>query len=114
MVVIISILATLAYPSLGAYLQRSKQIGAKVSLRAIFSAQKIYFATNQSYADTLSKLDVQLESGGSACYDITLTGNSTSFTATAKGNPDEDAVLDTWKLDQSKNLQNTVNDIISE
>jgi prepilin-type N-terminal cleavage/methylation domain-containing protein len=113
-VVIIGILATLAYPSLEAYLLRSKQTEAKVSLSAIFTAQKIYFATNQTYADTLSKLDVQMESGGSARYDITVTGNSTTFTATAKGNLDDDAVLDTWTIDQSKNLQNTVNDITSE
>ena len=59
-VVIIGILATLAYPNLEAYLQRSKQTEAKVSLSAIRTAQKIYFATNQTYADTLSKLDVQL------------------------------------------------------
>jgi len=83
---IIVILATLAYPSLEAYVQRSKQTEAKVSLSANFNAQNIYFAANQTYADTLSKLDVQLKSGGSASYDITLTGNSTSFTATAKGN----------------------------
>tara|TARA_B110000211_G_C13898236_1_gene472707 strand:+ start:278 stop:445 length:168 start_codon:yes stop_codon:yes gene_type:complete len=55
-----------------------------------------------------------MESGGSARYDITVTGNSTTFTATAKGNLDDDAVLDTWTIDQSKNLQNTVNDITSE
>jgi type IV pilus assembly protein PilE len=113
-VVIIRILATLAYPNLEAYLQRSKQTEAKVSLNAIFTAQKIYFATNQTYADKLSKLDVQLESGGRARYDITLTGNSSSLTATAKGNLDDYAVLDTWTIEQSKNLQNTVNDITSE
>ena len=113
-IVIIGILATLAYPSLEAYLQRSKQTEAKVSLSAIFTAQKIYFATNQTYADTISKLDVQLESGGSALYDITLTGNNTSFTATARGNLDDDAVLDTWTIDHNQNLQNTVNDITSE
>ena len=113
MVVIIRILAILAYPSLEAYVQRSKQNEAKVSTSSFFNAQKIYFATNQTYADTLSKLDVQLESGGSARYDITLTGNSSSLTATAKGNLDDDAVLDTWTIEQSKNLQNTVNDITS-
>ena len=111
---IIVILATLAYPSLEAYVQRSKQTEAKVSLSAIFTAQKIYFATNQTYADTLSKLDVQLESGGSVRYDITITGKSKSLTATAKGNLDDNAVLDTWTIEQSKNLQNTVNDITSE
>lgn len=96
------------------YLKGSKQTEAKVSLSAIYTAQKIYFVTNQTYADTMSKLDVQLESGGSARYTITLSGNSTSFTATAKGNLDDDTVLDIWKNDQNKTLQNTINDITSE
>jgi len=113
-VVIIGILATLAYPSLGGYLQRSKQTGAKVGLSSVYTAQKIYFAINQTYADSLSNLDVQLETGGSSRYAITLTGSSSSFTATAKGNLDDDAVLDIWTIDQNKTLQNTVSDITSE
>ena len=96
------------------YLQRSKQTEEKVSLSAIYTAQKIYFVTNQTYADTMSKLDVQLESGGSARYTISLSGNSTSFTATAKGNLDDDTVLDICTVDQNKTLQNTINDITSE
>ena len=96
------------------YLQGSKQTEAKVSLCAIYTAQKIYFATNQTYADTMSKLDVQLESEGISRYAITLSGNSTSFTATAKGNLDDDTVLDICKNDQNKTLQNTINDITSK
>ena len=96
------------------YLQRSKQTEAKVSLSAIYTAQKIYFVTNQTYADTMSELDVQLEQGGRASYTITLSGNSTSFTATAKGNLDDDTVLNIWKNDQNKTLQNTINDITSK
>tara|TARA_B110000495_G_scaffold58466_1_gene49552 strand:+ start:280 stop:594 length:315 start_codon:yes stop_codon:yes gene_type:complete len=88
---------------------RLKSVSAQFSLHKRFISLPI-----KHYADTLSKLDVQLESGGSARYDITLTGNSTSFTATTKGNLDDDAVLDTWTIDQSKHLQNTVNDISSE
>ena len=38
-VVIIGILATLAYPSLEGYLQRSKQTVAKVGLSAVYTAQ---------------------------------------------------------------------------
>ena len=78
-VVIIGILATLAYPSLEGYLQRSKQTEAKVGLSAVYTAQKIYFAINQTYADSLSNLDVQLETGGSSRYSITLTGSSSSL-----------------------------------
>ena len=107
-------LATLAYPSLEAYVQHSKQTEAKVGLSTIFNAQKIYSATNQTYADILRKLDIRLESGGSTRYDTTLNGNRNSFTATAKGNLDADAVLDTWTIEQSKDLQSTVNDISSE
>jgi len=113
-VVIIDILATLAYPSLEGYLQRSKQTEAKVGLSAVYTAQKIYFAINQTYADSLSNLDVQLETGGSSRYSITLIGSSSSFTATSKGNLDDDAVLDIWAIDHNKTLQNTVSDITSE
>ena len=62
----------------------------------------------------MSKLDVQLESGGSPRYAIALSSNSTSFTATAKGTLNDDIVLDIWKNDQNKTLQNTINDITSK
>ncbi len=113
-VVIIGILASLAYPSLEGYLLRAKQTEAKVSLSALYTAQKIYFATNQTYADDLLKLDVQLDTGGDSRYNITLTGDATSFTATAKGNLDDDAALDTWSIDQDKSLQNSVSDITTD
>ena len=42
------------------------------------------------------------------------TGDSSSFTATAKGNLDDDTALDIWTIDKNKNLQNIINDITSE
>ena len=42
------------------------------------------------------------------------SGDSSSFTATAKGNLDDDTALDIWTMDQNKNLQNIINDIMSE
>ena len=42
------------------------------------------------------------------------TGDSSSFTATAKGNLDDDTALDIWTIDHNKNLQNIINDITSE
>ena len=62
----------------------------------------------------MSKLDVQLESEGISRYAITLSGNSASFTATAKDNLDDDTVQNIWKNVQNKTLQNTINDITSE
>ena len=42
------------------------------------------------------------------------TGDSSSFTATEKGNLDDDTALDIWTIDQIKNLQNIMNEITSE
>ena len=42
------------------------------------------------------------------------TGDSSSFTATAKGNLDDDTALDIWTIDQNKNFKNIMNDITSE
>ena len=44
----------------------------------------------------------------------TLTATATSFVATATGNLDDDAALDTWTIDQGKTLTNTVNDLTAE
>ena len=62
----------------------------------------------------MSKLDVQLESGGSIRYTITLSGSSGFFTLTAKGTLDDDTVLDICTIKQNKILQNAVNDITCE
>ena len=42
------------------------------------------------------------------------TGDSYSFTATAKGNLEDDTALDIWTIDPKKNLQNIMNDTTSE
>ena len=42
------------------------------------------------------------------------TGDSSPFTATAKGNLDDYTALDIWKIDQNKNFQIIMNDITSE
>ena len=42
------------------------------------------------------------------------TGDSSSFTATAKGNLEDDTALDIWTIDQNKNFKNIMNDITSE
>ena len=42
------------------------------------------------------------------------TGDISSFTATAKGNLDDDTALVIWTIDQNKNFLNIMNDITSE
>ena len=42
------------------------------------------------------------------------TGDSSSFTANAKSNLDDDTAIDIWTIDQNKNLQKIMTDITSE
>ena len=112
-VVIIGILAALAYPNLEKYLKRARQTEAKTNLSAIYTAQKIYFILRQSYDDDIKKLDLRLVQGDP--YTFTIQEASTSnFKAQAEGNIDDDDALDTWTIDQDKNLFNTIDDVTAE
>ena len=62
-VVIIGILAALAYPNLEKYLKRARQTEAKTNLSAIYTAQKIYFTLHQSYTKDINELDLSLAQG---------------------------------------------------
>ncbi|MFL2773723.1 MAG: type IV pilin protein [bacterium] len=108
-VVIIGILAALAYPNLEKYLKRASQTEAKTNLSAIYTAQKIYFTLHQSYAEDIKKLDLSLAQG---LYTFTIQEVSTStFKAQAEGNIDDDDELDIWTIDQDKNLHYTIDDV---
>ena len=110
-VVIIGILAALAYPNLEKYLKRARQTEAKTNLSAIYTAQKIYFTLHQ-YTKDINELDLSLAQG---LYKYTIPEASTStFKAQAEGNIDDDAALDTWTIDQDKNLFNTIDDVTAE
>ena len=112
-VVIIGILAALAYPNLEKYLKRARQTEAKTNLSAIFTAQKIYFTLHQSYADDINKLDLSLAQGDPYIFTIQEASTST-FKAQAEGNIDDDDALDTWTIDLDKNLLNTIDDVGAE
>ena len=112
-VVIIGILAALAYPNLEKYLKRARQTEAKTNLSAIYTAQKIYFTLHQSYADDINKLDLSLVQGD--LYTFTIQEASTStFKAQAEGNIDDAAALDTWTIDQDKNLSKDNDNVTAE
>ena len=111
-VVIIGILAALAYPNLEKYLKRARQTEAKTNLSAIYTAQKIYFTLHQSYAEDINELDLSLAQGDPYTFTIQEASTST-FKAQAEGNIDDD-VLETWTIDQDKNLLNTIDDVTAE
>ena len=111
-VVIIGILAALAYPNLEKYLKRARQTEAKTNLSAIYTAQKIYFILHQSYADDIKKLDLGLVQGDP--YTFTMEASTSTFKAQTEGNIDDDDALDIWTIDQDKNLSKDNDDITAE
>ena len=112
-VVIIGILAALAYPTLEKYLKIARQTEAKTNLSAIYTAQKIYFSLQQSYADDINEMDLSLAQGD--LYTFTIQEASTStFKAQAEGNIDDDDALDIWTIDQNKILFNDKDNVTAE
>ena len=111
-VVIIGILAALAYPNLGKYLKRARQTEAKTNLSAIYTAQKIYFTLHQSYADDINELDLNLVQGDP--YTFTMEASKNTFKAQAEGNIDDDDALDIWTIDQNKILFNDKDNVTAE
>ena len=111
-VVIIGILAALAYPNLEKYLKRARQTEAKTNLSAIYTAQKIYFTLHQSYTKDINELDLSLAQG---LYTYIIPEVSTStFKAQAEGNIDDDDALDIWTIDQDKNLSKDNDNVTAE
>lgn len=110
-VVIIGILAALAYPNLEKYLKRARQTEAKTNLSAIYTAQKIYFSLHQSYVDDINELDLSLAQG---LYTYTMEASTSTFKAQAEGNIDDDDALDIWTIDQNKILFNDKDNVTAE
>ena len=110
-VVIIGILAALAYPNLEKYLKRARQTEAKTNLSAIYTAQKIYFTLHQSYAEDINELDLSLAQG---LYTYTMEASTSTSKAQAEGNIDDDDALDIWTIDQNKILFNDKDNVTAE
>ena len=111
-VVIIGILAALAYPNLEKYLKRARQTEAKTNLSAIFTAQKIYFTLHQSYTKDINELDLSLVQEDP--YTFTMEASTSTFKAQAEGNIDDDDALDIWTIDQDKNLSKDNDNVTAE
>ncbi len=127
-VALIGILAAIAIPNFLSYQARAKQSEAKTNLVAIHTAEVAYFAEQNSYGDTFTKIGFAV-TGSSPRYHYVLgsstTGavvggctvpasdppSATGFTAFAVGNIDGDETCDVWSINQDKALVNVTNDV---
>ena len=128
-VVIIGILAALAIPRFMQATSKSKQSEAKQLLKQIYTMQRTYRQANGLYGDnglsvaadipagtrgavfTFPDIGVEIMEGNLYAYSITAAVDA--FTATAQGNLDDDATIDTWTIDESGLLLNPTNDVNS-
>lgn len=116
-VVIIGILAALAIPRFMRATTKSKQSEAKQILKQIYVMQRAYRQENDTYTanaasasagGSFATLGVDVMSSARYLYEI--TADSTSFTATAKANLDDDGTVDEWEIDETGQLSCTTND----
>jgi len=82
-VVIAGILASIAYPSVLSFLQRSRRADAVAVLTSVVQAQERYRSNNVAYASSLSALNI--DSTGSKYYDFAqpaLAASATGYQVT--------------------------------
>ncbi|MFH2129042.1 MAG: type IV pilin protein [bacterium] len=110
--VIVAVIAGLAYPRYQKMVSRSKQTEAKTILQAIYVGQDLYKTANGIYCDNLEMLDIQIPPDAKYTYSSKTGDQGNSFTARAVANIDSDPVLDEWQIDHNHQLVNPVNDVI--
>lgn len=119
-VVIIGILAALALPRFMTSSTKSKQSEAKQYLKEIYTMQRTYLMEHETYAlngavadsvNTLAFINICVEIMLPARYSYSMVSTPATFTCTATANLDDDPAVDTWVIDDSGLLRNTINDV---
>ena len=121
-VVIISILATLAIPRFMAANTRAKQSEAKQILKQVYSMQQAYFQEHNVYwgdGETANRTlntafaPINVEIVPPARYTYNMVVGPSTFTCTAtSGILDDDASVDTWTIDHNGLLVSTSDDAL--
>lgn len=121
-VVIIGLLAAMAIPRFMQAGAKTKQSEAKLILKQIYVNERTY--RQQSMANsyyipagpasaanpnTLNAIWIEIMTD--AKYTYTIVGGANAFTATATANIDDDAAIDTWVIDNTGALVNTIDDV---
>ena len=125
-VAILGVLAALAIPTFMSSSAKAKQNEAQLILKQIYEMQHTYRQEKDTYypsdgstvvfqpGETIGPLYVEVAS--SARYSYSITGNRTSFTATAGTKSatglDDDPTADVWSIDQNGELTCVTNDAI--
>ena len=120
-VVIIGILAALAIPRFMRSTTKSKQSEAKQLLKQVYTMQHAYRQEFNSYclngAQASAVLPIAfarigVDIGASARYTYDMLAGLNTFSCVATADLDDDAAVDTWRIDDTGTLSCTVDDSI--
>lgn len=105
-VAIIGVLAAIAIPQYQKYQARARQSEAKISLAAIFTAERAHHAEHSSFSGCLSNIGYSIESGAKRYY---ITGFSDAATNGGTCGPTAGTVCSayTWDMNGSSELSCT-------
>ena len=121
-VVIIGILAALAIPRFMQAASKAKQSEAKQLLKQIYTMQTAYFSMYERYclngavansAQPIAFARIHVEVMLPARYSYLMTCTTPpnpTFICTATANIDDDGTIDTWTIDNTGTLINTIDD----
>jgi len=91
-VIIIGILAAIGIPQFADSIEKAKGGEARAGLGHIQTAEKIYYAENESYTDSLPQLDISLTQRYWAFSITTATGLYTATAARSGGTRDGNTI----------------------
>ena len=86
-VVIISIVLTVAIPSYQNNMRESRRTDGHNALQSLANLQERYYLQNNTYAPDIGTLNPPSLTSQEGYYDLTVVGNASTFTATATAVP---------------------------
>jgi type IV pilus assembly protein PilE len=109
-VVIIGILASMALPRFMMAATKAKQSEAKGLLKQIYTMQEAYFGLSDSYCLNGAIASSAAPIAYARIHVEVMLPARYLYTMASTGNIDDDATIDTWTIDQTGTLINTIDD----
>ena len=105
--IVMAILSIISIPLYFSIIKAAKTVEAQQALTEIQRLEELYLFDNNNYSNNLSGIGFkdQLK-----YYSVTIALKPNGFTATATGNLDSDADMDTWTIDETKRLVHGIQD----
>ncbi len=107
-IIVMAILAIIALPLYFNIIKTAKTVEAQQALTEVQRLEELYLVDkNSGYSANLSEIGFRAQL---KYYTVNIELKPDGFTATATGNLDSDADMDTWTIDEKKKLVQIIQD----